>query len=213
MIGIPLLLRAEWLALAIIGVAGYVWMGGALLWLLPLLLAPDISAIGYLAGPRIGAMTYNAVHNLVLAFGLFGIGWLVGPAPLALAGAILAAHVGMDRALGYGLKLRTRIRRHPPGAHRPLARATPGSWVRRANSAVRRRNIACLLASWPRSTDRVRGRTLAPFFAAWNHLRGSTHVLPCPRVPGRGAVRRRHAHDRGRRAHALRDTAWLRRDS
>ena len=52
-------------------------------------------------------MTYNAVHNLVLAFGLFGIGWLVGPAPLALAGAILTAHVGMDRALGYGLKLGT----------------------------------------------------------------------------------------------------------
>ena len=107
MSGIPLLLRAEWLALAIIGVAGYLWMGGARLWLLPLLLAPDLSAIGYLGGPRIGAVTYNAVHNLVLGLGLFGIGWTVGSAPLALAGSILVAHVGMDRALGYGLKLRT----------------------------------------------------------------------------------------------------------
>ena len=71
------------------------------------LLAPDLSAIGYLGGPRIGAVTYNAVHNLVLGLGLFGIGWTVGSAPLALAGSILVAHVGMDRALGYGLKLRT----------------------------------------------------------------------------------------------------------
>ena len=113
MIGIPLLLRAEWLALAIIGVAGYVWMGGALLWLLPLLLAPDLSAIGYLAGPRIGAMTYNAVHNLVLAFGLFGIG--------------LAVRVGAARAGG---RDPCRPRRHGPRARlRPQARqadsATP----------------------------------------------------------------------------------------
>lgn len=105
--GIPLLLRAEWLSLAIVGIAGYLWMGGAALWLLPLLLAPDLSAAGYLGGPRMGALIYNAVHNLVLALGLFGIGWAIGSAPLALGGAILVAHVGMDRALGYGLKLAT----------------------------------------------------------------------------------------------------------
>ena len=71
------------------------------------LLAPDLSAAGYLGGPRLGALTYNAVHNLVLALACFGIGWALGSAPLALGGAILVAHVGMDRALGYGLKLAT----------------------------------------------------------------------------------------------------------
>ncbi|HYR93234.1 MAG TPA: DUF4260 family protein [Methylomirabilota bacterium] len=33
-------------------------------WLLvPLLLAVDVSTVGYLANPRVGAVTYNALHN------------------------------------------------------------------------------------------------------------------------------------------------------
>jgi hypothetical protein len=44
--------------------------------------------IGYAAGNRIGAAAYNAAHTLVL--------------PL-----IWLAHIAMDRALGYGLKLPT----------------------------------------------------------------------------------------------------------
>ncbi len=45
------------------------------------------------------------MHNLVVALALLGVGWLVGSAPLALGGAVLTAHAGLDRALGYGLKL------------------------------------------------------------------------------------------------------------
>ena len=101
---IPLLLRAEWLALGIAGAATYLSMGGSPLWLLPLLLAPDLSMAGYLAGPRVGAITYNAVHNVVIALAVFAIGWIIGPAWLALIGALLVAHVGFDRAMGYGLK-------------------------------------------------------------------------------------------------------------
>lgn len=85
-------------------------MGGHPLWLLLLLLAPDLSMVGYLSGPRVGAITYNAVHNLVVALAVLGIGWFVPVAPRALAGAILLAHVGMDRSLGYGLKLPTDFR-------------------------------------------------------------------------------------------------------
>jgi hypothetical protein len=105
--GIPLLLRAEWLAVGIAGAAAYLWMGGSPLWLVPLLLVPDLSMAGYLAGPRAGAIVYNAVHNLVLALGLLGVGWISGQALVAFAGALLVAHVGMDRTLGYGLKLTT----------------------------------------------------------------------------------------------------------
>lgn len=104
---IGLLLRAEWVAVGIAGIGLYLWMGGDPLWLLPLFLAPDLSMLGYLAGPRVGAVTYNAVHNLVLAVAALGMGWLLALAPLALGGAVLLAHVGMDRALGYGLKLST----------------------------------------------------------------------------------------------------------
>ena len=59
---------------------------------------------GYAAGPRIGAVVYNAVHNLVLALGFVGIGFLIASTPLVLAGAVLIAHIGMDRTSGFGLK-------------------------------------------------------------------------------------------------------------
>ena len=74
---------------------------------IPLLLLPDISAVGYLRGPRLGAMTYNLFHNWALGLGVLGLGMASGIAPVAIAGAILIAHVGMDRAAGYGLKLST----------------------------------------------------------------------------------------------------------
>lgn len=104
------ILRAEWLAIFVAGVVSYLAMGGHPLFLLPLLLAPDLSMVGYLAGPRLGALTYNLAHNLVVALAVLAIGWFVPLAPLALAGAILVAHVGMDRTLGYGLKLPTDFR-------------------------------------------------------------------------------------------------------
>ena len=94
-----------------------------MIWALPALLAPDLSVIGYLAGPRIGAITYNAVHNLVLALGAIGIGFLTGSELFVLAGAILVAHIGMDRTSGFGLKYPTAFgdthlgrigRRRPP---------------------------------------------------------------------------------------------------
>ncbi len=63
--------------------------------------------IGFLLGQRLGAIIYNLVHNLATALIVLGIGWFAAIAPLALGGAILVAHVGMDRSLGYGLKLPT----------------------------------------------------------------------------------------------------------
>jgi len=98
-------LRLEGLAAFVIGVALFGASGGNWLFLVPLLLLPDVSAIGYLAGPRIGAFTYNLVHNWVPGIVTLGIGaWLASPTIL-LAAAVLIAHVGMDRAVGYGLKL------------------------------------------------------------------------------------------------------------
>lgn len=104
---VDLILRAEGLAVFVAGVLTYLQLNGHPLWLLPLLLVPDVSMVGYLAGPRIGAITYNLVHNLVCALALLAIGWFAAVAPLALAGALTLAHVGMDRTLGYGLKLPT----------------------------------------------------------------------------------------------------------
>lgn len=102
---VDVILRIEAVAIFVGGVLAYLQLNGHPLWLLPLLLAPDLSMLGYLGGPRLGAMTYNLVHNIAFALLLFAIGWYAAIAPLALAGAIALAHVGMDRSLGYGLKL------------------------------------------------------------------------------------------------------------
>ena len=105
--GVDLVLRLEALAIFVAGVLLFLQLNGNALWLVPLLLVPDISMIGYLGGPRVGAISYNLAHNIATAIVVLGIGWLAAIAPLALAGAILLAHVGMDRTLGYGLKLPT----------------------------------------------------------------------------------------------------------
>ena len=101
------LLRAEHVAVAVTGVIVYLAVGGSYLFIFPALLAPDLSMAGYLAGPRVGAVAYNVVHNVVLALAAIGLGWWLGATWLVLVGGVLLAHVGMDRALGFGLKLPT----------------------------------------------------------------------------------------------------------
>lgn len=100
-------LRLEGAAAFVAGLALYGWLGGPWLLALPLLLVPDISMIGYLRGPRLGALTYNVVHNWALGLGVLGLGVVLNAMPVLILGAVLVAHVGMDRAMGYGLKLST----------------------------------------------------------------------------------------------------------
>lgn len=100
-------LRVEGLAALAAGAAVYLHLGGQLVWLVPLLLAVDVSMIGYLAGSRAGAVTYNLAHNWAVGLSVLGAAWWLGLPVLALAGAILVAHTGMDRAAGYGLKYPT----------------------------------------------------------------------------------------------------------
>jgi hypothetical protein len=107
---IGLILRAEQVAIFLTGVALWLANGGSALLLIPALLVPDLSMVGYLRSPRIGSITYNAVHHLVLALALLGLGWWLSVGWLILAGAAVLSHVGMDRALGYGLKLPTDFR-------------------------------------------------------------------------------------------------------
>jgi hypothetical protein len=100
-------LRLEGIAALIAGVVIYTRLGADLIWLVPALLAVDISAIGYLRGPRVGAMTYNLFHTWAIGLAVIGAGLLLASPPLAMVGSVLIAHVGMDRTAGYGLKLTT----------------------------------------------------------------------------------------------------------
>jgi Domain of unknown function (DUF4260) len=65
---------------------------------------PDLSFLGYLAGPRTGAVVYNAAHSYMAPVTLMTLGFgLAAPLTLSIA-MIWLAHIGFDRALAYGLK-------------------------------------------------------------------------------------------------------------
>jgi len=100
-------LRLEGAAAFVAGLALYGWLGGPSLLVVPLLLVPDLSMVGYLRDPRIGAITYNAAHTWAPGLAVLGLGLATDATAVAILGAVLIAHVDMDRAAGYGLKLPT----------------------------------------------------------------------------------------------------------
>jgi hypothetical protein len=101
------LLRAEGFFELLVLAALYAIVGESWWLFAALFLAPDLSFLFYLAGPRVGAAAYNAAHLVagpaVLGLASLALGWPLGAA-LAL---IWAAHIQFDRALGYGLKYST----------------------------------------------------------------------------------------------------------
>ncbi len=77
-------------------------------WVLPAtFLLPDLSMLGYLAGPRVGAASYNLAHHKATAIVVGAAGWVLGQPGLLLAGVVLLFHSAFDRLLGYGLKYAT----------------------------------------------------------------------------------------------------------
>jgi hypothetical protein len=98
------ILRFEGLAVASVSAVLYARTGASWWLFAALWLTPDLSILGYLAGPCWGARTYNAIHAYFT------------PAILALAALLLhhpgllpfaliwVNHIGVDRLLGYGLK-------------------------------------------------------------------------------------------------------------
>ena len=106
--GLPrALLHAEGLAVLVGALCLYFDAGYGWLLLVVLFLAPDLSMLGYLAGPRPGTFLYDLVHTYVgpIALGVSGVLW---NSNLAIQLALIwSAHIGLDRLLGYGLKYPT----------------------------------------------------------------------------------------------------------
>lgn len=104
-----LLLRLE--GLGVLAAAAWAFgRTGAGWWLFALLfLLPDLAMAGCALGPRRGAAVYNAAHThlapLLLAAAGLGTGW-AWALPAAL---VWAAHIGLDRLLGFGLKYPARF--------------------------------------------------------------------------------------------------------
>jgi hypothetical protein len=98
------LLGLEGAVVAVAALGAYVFRDASLLLFLALVLVPDASMLGYLVSSRVGAATYNAVHTYAGPAVLLVAGLATGTALAVDAGIVWAAHVGVDRLFGLGLK-------------------------------------------------------------------------------------------------------------
>jgi hypothetical protein len=103
--GVPrILLRIEGAALAAAAVIMFHRLGGNWWLFAGLILVPDVSLLAYLGGTRLGAIAYNAFHITLGPLICGALGFLLPSFDLIQVAMIWGAHVGIDRALGLGLK-------------------------------------------------------------------------------------------------------------
>lgn len=102
--GVRFVLRLEGLCVLIAACLAYAKFGLDWRTFAWFFLAPDLSLLAYLAGATVGAAVYNMAHSYIGALACVAAG-VAFDAPIGVAaGLIWCAHIGFDRALGYGLK-------------------------------------------------------------------------------------------------------------
>ena len=102
-----LILRLEGLVLFAAGLAAFLFLKQSVWIFAGLFLVPDLSMAAYFAGPRPGAIIYNIFHTTIgpLLLAIYGV--LFGELFAQILACIWLAHIGLDRAIGYGLKYAT----------------------------------------------------------------------------------------------------------
>ncbi|MFT4094129.1 MAG: DUF4260 domain-containing protein [Niabella sp.] len=99
-----LLLKLEESAMLLLSIFLLWNSNAAWFWYLLLLLGPDISMLGYLAGNKAGTFFYNLFHHKGVAIMVFMSGIYLSNELLQQVGVVLFGHASLDRILGYGLK-------------------------------------------------------------------------------------------------------------
>jgi uncharacterized protein DUF4260 len=102
-----LLIKLEEAALFLATILIYQHLHNSWLLFAILFLTPDLSMLGYLANPRMGAALYNLAHTLVLPLSLLLIAYYTNHPTLLAIALIWIAHITIDRVLGFGLKYPT----------------------------------------------------------------------------------------------------------
>ena len=98
------IIKLEEAALFILGIFLFNRLNFEWWWFLVLILAPDLSMLGYLFGNKSGAFFYNIFHHKGIALLIYVLGCYLNIETIQLAGIILFSHSAMDRIFGYGLK-------------------------------------------------------------------------------------------------------------
>ncbi|TMI62660.1 MAG: DUF4260 family protein [Bacteroidetes bacterium] len=98
------ILKLEEAAMFALSIYGLYSLQAEWWWFALLVLGPDISMLGYLAGNNVGAACYNLFHHKAVAVVIFMAGLLMPNLLLQLVGIVLFGHSSMDRMMGYGLK-------------------------------------------------------------------------------------------------------------
>lgn len=83
----------------------YVYLDFSLLLFALLLFVFDVFIIGYIFNAKIGAFIYNLGHSKIIPPILLALGYATDIRLLISLSLIWFAHIGLDRGLGYGLKL------------------------------------------------------------------------------------------------------------
>jgi len=97
-------LKLEGVALLFVGLIGFYFTDYSWWLFAVLLLTPDVGMIGYTVNTKIGAITYNLFHHLLIAFIVLALGYFMELQIVFMYGWIMVTHIGMDRIMGYGLK-------------------------------------------------------------------------------------------------------------
>jgi hypothetical protein len=101
------LLRIEGAAMLASSLLLYRFIGARWAVFLVLFLWPDVFMVGYLVNAKLGARLYNLVHADALPLVLVAVSLGFRHSGLLIFALIWLAHIGADRALGYGLKYPT----------------------------------------------------------------------------------------------------------
>lgn len=97
--------RAESITIFIVSLYFYWQFDFSLLAFALVLFVFDVFMIGYLFNNKAGAYVYNLGHSLMLPPLILVAGYATNTRALIGFGLIWLAHIGLDRGLGYGLKL------------------------------------------------------------------------------------------------------------
>jgi len=99
-----LTLKIEYAAFLLLGIMAFAQTGLSWWWFAGLFFLPDVSILGYLAGPKAGSYFYNLFHHFGIAVLCYAAGIYSEMLHLEVAGIILFSHAAFDRIMGYGLK-------------------------------------------------------------------------------------------------------------